>query len=722
MLLLSPRQPPHLAQRWAAARVCARPLCLAAAFAYAVDAAGTATLRVEYHPQPGVHIEYFPQGGLFPPQQPAPVLKAAVGHPPVAKRPASLKAVPKTAGRTRHAARGVESALRLSLTTDLQWPPQTRAPAPAQPPQATPGGLAAALPVAWQPLLDALQHDEQGTPQPQLGGLIELHGDTLRAQADPALKARLGWALYRAQRFADAAAWFQAALSQDPGLATARQGAFYALQRAERLRDAFEVADRDPALRAARADVAVQLALRERQNGDLRAAVHWLQQAIALGKTDVETRSLLAWSALQAGETARAAGEFGLLYDAQPNDANAALGLYQSLKRAGQTARIAELASKPGAFADLVRRDEALSWRDLGLARDAAMVAGAEPMLAGAAAPSVAAGAYVRSKSGTAGTSRLRIARIPTLSLRYTNQLGAWDAAFHGVSLDAGGGEQDAGVGGTVSWRSLGPRGWVASLGNTPTAGPLPSTWTGSVGWRDIGAGHEWNAVLHRSPVEDSVLSLAGLRDGARDRAWGRVSREGLTAGGYRNLWPQWNGSARLDIERLVGENVAANTHVAAGVGFTRDLPVPNMRFFSVGPALAFERYRRNLAGFGWGAGGYFSPQAFSSATLQAVFETENAQRWLLAGQVQAGWQSVREDSGFCSAPPCESRPGRRSSGIGTSAAVQWSVLLAPRWAIEGGARLQTGPAYEDRAATLALRYFFDGRKGLFSSDLPRDR
>lgn len=285
---------------------------------------------------------------------------------------------------------------------------------------------------------------------------------------------------------------------------------------------------------------------------------------------------------------------------------------------------------------------------------------------------------------------------------------------------------QRVGLSGSVHWRSLGPVGWSGSIGLTPTGGAVAPTWTADIGWRDIGTDHDWRIALQRQPVDDSVLSLTGLRDPATGRAWGRVMRSGLSAGGYQTLWPQWNGSAQLRLARLSGQHVASNDEVSASVALTRDLALPGLRFLSVGPAVAYQHDSRNLSGFTWGQGGYFSPQHYTSVGLQAVFQTQDARPWVLAGQLQSGWQSVQQDASACFAlppplavPPCAPAAASRSSGLGSGTALQGIALLSPHWAVEASAQLRTGPAYQDRSVYLGLRYFFSTRRALYGSDLP---
>lgn len=714
----------------------ASPLCLTAALAYAFDTAWAAAPAIQYAPQSGVRIERQPQNGIQTPRPPAPAPEpAAKPKPALQTRPVR----PVRPARSAHpAARQAnaggeqtqaptETGLRLKLTLWL--------PAPSE--QARPAWL--------QALLDALQSDEKGNPQPQLPEQIAQHASALQARGDAALDARLGWALYRVRQHAQAAAWFAHALRLVPALVSARKGAFYALQQSGQLESAFTVAEGDADLRGARADLAVQLALHAREHNQPARAVDWLRQAIALGKDSPGVQKLYAWSLLQSGEPAQAAAVFSSLYRAQPDDAEIAQGLAQSLTASGQTAQLDSLAAQPGALADLLQRQRAQRWLNLGLARDAAELdPRASKAWTGAAAPSVTIGASTRSKSGAPGTSQLRITQTPVLTLRWTNHLGAWDAQLESARLDAGAAppvgqvgstlpgslgspaRQNVGMSGALHWRSQGPRGAFASLGITPTRGAVSPTWTGSVGWRDQGADHELSIALARQPVTDSVLSLTGLRDAASGLAWGRVLGEGLSIGGYRTLWPTWNASAQVHLQRLEGQNVASNDRLAASLGISRDLPVPEMRFFSLGPVVSYDHYRRNLSGFTWGQGGYFSPQDFASAGLLAVFQTEAARRWIAAGQVQIGWQTVRQDASACfalpppgTAPVCAPLAGSRSHGLGSSTALQWSALLSPHWALEGSALLRTGPAYHDRGLYFGLRYFFSPRQALFADDLP---
>ncbi|MGC8808560.1 MAG: hypothetical protein ACP5QB_13700, partial [Thiomonas sp.] len=198
--------------------------------------------------------------------------------------------------------------LQLKLETQLNLV----ALAAAQPERAQ--QAASALPPWWDALLHALQDDEQHHQSQSLLTLLDAHAQEIRARADAPLAARLGWALYRAQHFEQAAQWFALARAKDDTAASAQQGEFYALQRAGQLEQAFAAGEGDAQLQSARADVAVQLALHAREHGDAAQAVRWLREAITLGKDDDALRALLAWSLLQSGEPAQAADLFAQIY------------------------------------------------------------------------------------------------------------------------------------------------------------------------------------------------------------------------------------------------------------------------------------------------------------------------------------------------------------------------------------------------------------------------
>lgn len=697
--------------------------------------AGTTVLRT---PQASVRLQGFPSQAE-PPADP-------VSAPPERARPPRLQSL-GNAQRVRPKIRPerqlpapIEPQRQLGYGINLNAK-ATQTPAGETSTDTEPASAVPQWLLELQSLLDAEGRD---APPQRLLDLVAEHGAALRERVNGAQAEQLGWALYRAGQYRDAAPWFRLALERDTTRTGATAGLAYALHRAGDLAEAYRVAGGLEALRTFRGDMAVQLALQARDRKDWAEALHWLERAMAAGRDGRDVQALRAWTELDADQARAAAARFAALYAAEPND-DLAKGLYLSLERSGQTLRIAELAAQPGLFATLARHQAARRWRELGLAADAALLdPKPDSALRGAAGPSIALGTALRDKSGSPGTSQLRLAAMPQLNARWSNACNLWQLDVAAPRLDAGATppigavgstlpgihgsvrQQHTDVSFTLHWRRCGPVGAFAAIGLTPE-GEVSSAWTGTLGWREVGTDSEWHASVYRTLVDDSTLSVSGLRDPASGLAWGRVLRLGAQAQGHRGIGADWSVSGSVRAETLTGQHVASNKHVAASVGLARNLSVPHMRFFSLGPSVGFEHYQRNLSGFTWGHGGYFSPQQFISASLMAVFQTQEQRRLILAGQLQVGWQSVRQEDSPCfaltppvnPAPNCPNPGASTSSGLGTSFSLQGSHLIAPNWALEGRLRLRTGPAYLDQAAYFGLRYFFQPRSALFGSDLP---
>ena len=74
---------------------------------------------------------------------------------------------------------------------------------------------------------------------------------------------------------------------------------------------------------------------------------------------------------------------------------------------------------------------------------------------------------------------------------------------------------------------------------------------------------------------------------------------------------------------------MASNTHTSVRVAADRTLLRPLGGDLSVGAVLAFESYARNLLGYTFGSGGYFSPQSYTTLTLPLEWLREQAgQSW----------------------------------------------------------------------------------------------
>lgn len=733
--------------------------CLAAAVAQALIGVAQAAPAVSRSPQEQVQVQQQPQVGVTLQGRHAPT-PLAPNHPLTPRSPLPNPVIqpphgsPQQALR-RHKSRGSGlSRDRAHLLPIQPEPPRLTLkleyvlhayPIPTEPGQTTP-----TRPPAWLiEIGNLLGRDESGQPAQELGMWVENHHDELVALHDADLAQRLGWWATRHALWDKAVFWFRRSLADKPGQNDVRYGLALALRESGQLEDAWVAIahNDDPKSRRLRADLAFDMAQVAQKRQDHEAQIRWLRQAIANGRDDQVIKSMLAWAYYRQGNNRQAADSFADLYANHP-DAESAAGLYYSLQALGQSAEIERLAARGGPFAALARRRRVQELLDFGMPHAAASLEPPDmPLLSGLLEPSLRLGPAQRDKSGSSGSSQLQIRRMPDLSLRWPQSAQTWDFDLARVRLDAGpvtpatpigsavvgqppvSTRIDAGWEMRLRWNREGPDSWSASLGLTPSDGPVSTTVTGSLDWQRSASGHAYTLRAYAEPVRDSILSYVGLRDPASGQEWGRVLRYGMGAQGYTALSASgWNASGSLALEHLSGHKVAGNTHLAAAAGIGRNLAVPGMRFFSIGPGISYERYARNLSAFTWGHGGYFSPQDFASVGLNLLFQTEDAKRFVARGQASAGWQAVRQAAAPCFPlvpplvtphPACSSIDASNSTGLSTSAELSWAYLLSPHWTIEGSLGWRTGPAYRDHAFYLGLRYNLGARSALFGADLP---
>ncbi len=169
-------------------------------------------------------------------------------------------------------------------------------------------------------------------------------------------------------------------------------------------------------------------------------------------------------------------------------------------------------------------------------------------------------------------------------------------------------GSQDAsGAGVSVGYEIGGFRG---DIGSTPL-GFQDSQVVGGLSYRgQAGERLTWSAEASRRAVSDSLLSFAGVEDPRSGLQWGGVTATGgkVSATIDNGLL---GGYASLAWHRLEGENVADNDRQELGIGvYVHALETANQSL-TAGLNLSAMQYDRNLSGFTYGHGGYFSPQEY---------------------------------------------------------------------------------------------------------------
>jgi len=167
--------------------------------------------------------------------------------------------------------------------------------------------------------------------------------------------------------------------------------------------------------------------------------------------------------------------------------------------------------------------------------------------------------------------------------------------------------QDDTGVGVAVSYRN---GGFSADIGSTPL-GFQEQNIVGGVGYRGEAGDHlTWSAQASRRAVNDSVLAFAGTQDARSGREWGGVTSNGVSVSGTLDNG-LLGGYANLAAHRLTGHNVQDNDHRQVDLGFYVHALETGNQSLTAGINLTAMQYERNLSGFTYGHGGYFSPQDY---------------------------------------------------------------------------------------------------------------
>ncbi|MEX8493388.1 cellulose synthase subunit BcsC-related outer membrane protein [Sphaerotilus sp.] len=146
-----------------------------------------------------------------------------------------------------------------------------------------------------------------------------------------------------------------------------------------------------------------------------------------------------------------------------------------------------------------------------------------------------------------------------------------------------------------------------------------------------------------RRAVTDSLLSFAGTTDARTGRVWGGVRTTGARA---QVAWEQADVSVYGygGLHAVTGQQVADNSRFELGAGsFWQAQRLADTQV-EIGMNLGYQHYRRNLSGYTWGHGGYFSPQHLLALTVPVNWMGRSGRlSWGLQGS--AGLQAYREDA-----------------------------------------------------------------------------
>lgn len=269
----------------------------------------------------------------------------------------------------------------------------------------------------------------------------------------------------------------------------------------------------------------------------------------------------------------------------------------------------------------------------------------------------------IRARSGEAGLGQLDLVQTPIEGRRTIEDVGQVSVQVTPVvasagqvsqaarsrsgtlGLDATGvavapAQNDAGVGVAVALKT---RTLTADIGTTPI-GFAVSDIVGGLRYADeIAQGMTLTVDASRRALTDSLLAFAGSKDERTGRVWGGVRATGVRG---QLAWEQTDVGVYGygSLHALTGEQVASNSRFELGAGsFWQAQRLADSQI-DVGMNLGYQHHRRNLSGYTWGHGGYFSPQHLLSLTVPVNWIGRSGRlSWGLQGS--AGLQSSREDA-----------------------------------------------------------------------------
>jgi hypothetical protein len=353
------------------------------------------------------------------------------------------------------------------------------------------------------------------------------------------------------------------------------------------------------------------------------------------------------------------------------------------------------------------------------------------------------------------GTARLTVLPVyldaGTVSSGALGQFGANPLLAANGSALIGSGAQNAGGVGILGGYSY--LDFSAQVGTSPLGFPVTNL-VGNVAYAPKFFSNTLTVRIEglRQPVTDSVLSYAGTHAslGAANAAtagafgnnstWGGVVRTGgrVTVLYDDNFYGVYGGGGAA---RLTGVNVPGNG-VFDGLLGTYFRPYKTEDdALRVGIALYYMGYNRNLSGFTFGQGGYFSPHNYESLTFPVEY-TGRSGNWSYLAAVAVGVQhfNVRSSPIFPNNPFAESAlvaaggnanlAGSSSIGPAFSGKGQIEYAIDNTLSIGASASIDNGNSYTEGIGKLYIRKTFDwlapintaGDPSVVSRDLPQSR
>ena len=285
------------------------------------------------------------------------------------------------------------------------------------------------------------------------------------------------------------------------------------------------------------------------------------------------------------------------------------------------------------------------------------------------------------------------------------------------------------GVGAVVAYSV---NGFKADIGVTPTGFPEKNVVGGVSFHSDFAKVGRFGIDLYRRGVMDSVESFAGTVDARTGHTWGGVTNNGLrlSIGQDTNLLGSYfNISDGL----FEGHRVKKNHQLQGNLGFYIHTYQTPRQLATVGLNIMAMKFDKNLSGFTYGQGGYYSPQRYIDFSIPLVWNGRSASdhltwRFRLSAGVQRyttkdsvyfpldpALQQQAETAAALAAfvgiapsyiPPILKGEKKTNPAYQLTSAIEW--MLSPRVFLGGRVYFNNVRDYNESACNVYLRFVFD--------------
>lgn len=538
----------------------------------------------------------------------------------------------------------------------------------------------------------------------QTGAFEKLRPALATLPDDPAVQLALARLYQSAHRPADAQRLADAVLARDPTNIEARVGAVDAALAANNLPRAHALADQARTLLPGDSRVLLLQARVARADGQDNQARNLLQAAASQRRVELASNGTLD-AALAASGPAT--------LDRLANPFAAPGGMPAPASAVG---------------VDPVSRDiaTAMAETDKGLTPDFSL------------------GAGLRSRSGSTGLDRLteftaplqasmpdpvlggRLGLTVAPTMLDAGHIGTEASMLHRLGTNAAFGVARAPASGTDSGVGLGlsyQKGDLArvEIGSTPV-GFLVQNVTGAL---EV-APHLGPATLRLSaeyrPVTDSLLSYGGMRDPNTGAIWGGVMR----AGGHAQVeFPigAGYGYAGGGYATLTGRETETNSRIEGGAGFAYPIIKDASHELRSGLDLVYFSFANNQSGFGFGQGGYFSPQSYVAVNVPLDYRATIGDVTYRVGgtagyamfsanasplfPTNAAWQAAAAKAALTDTSYSATNAAQRRSGLVGGVRVDVDYALSANWTLGAALRFDHAANWQESNISVRLHGWF---------------